>query len=74
MSWIDVLLDRIDWTPVDRSPQDGSLPHVTHEGILNIGPDVSLTVYQLSDGQRVIDQDDFERYLHSFEEDAMPGD
>jgi hypothetical protein len=65
---IEIILDRIEWTP-DDPPDDNpdGLPTVTHHGILKIG-DVSLRVYQLSDGNRVIDGEDFEAFFA-----GMPG-
>lgn len=51
--------------PVDlpeNAGQDG-LPYVTHEGLMKIG-DTELRVYVLSDGQRVIDVEDADKFFN----------
>lgn len=53
---IETLLDEIDYTPLDVTPTKDNTPYATHEGILNIG-NVSITVYVLNTGQRVIDKE-----------------
>jgi hypothetical protein len=52
------LFGEIEWKelPAPEHGEDG-LPYATHEGTMQIGG-VELRVYQLSDGQRVIDVDD----------------
>lgn len=58
---IEVMLDGIEWR--ECPPQaPGDLPHITHEGELHL-PGVTIRVVQLSDGQRVIPADDFERLM-----------
>lgn len=58
---IEMMLDGVKWTKVDDSKQfgthDDDIPYTTHEGVLVIG-DLSVHVYQLSNGQRVIDSED----------------
>lgn len=56
------LLDGVKWKPVqcEDGVGDGSLPHVTHEGTLQVGS-MALRVLRLSDGQRIIDAGDLER-------------
>lgn len=60
---MDALLDRLDWEavpePASRVLDD---PYVTHQGVMYIA-DHALRVYQLSDGQRVIDADDLESFF-----------
>ena len=59
---IQKLLDDVRWEVVPPTEDDGkftNLPHVTHKGVLKLG-DYSLPVYQLSDGQRVIDHESIE--------------
>jgi hypothetical protein len=63
------LLNAIPWTPVDPPlPEvveaDDDLPHVTHEGYLTIGA-ARLRVFQLSDGQRIIDTNDMDALFSS---------
>jgi len=53
---IDMMLDAVEWKPAPEQ-EPGDLPHVTHEGVLRLG-DISLRVYQLSSGQRVISEQD----------------
>jgi len=58
---IELMLDNVNWQPIDRNATfnaDSDLPVATHEGILNVG-NLSLRVYQLSNGQRVIRIDKF---------------
>jgi hypothetical protein len=54
---IETMMDFVYWKPVANN-----LPFVTHEGVLQIG-DVSMRVYQLSDGRRVIPSEDIERFF-----------
>jgi hypothetical protein len=52
------LLDDIDWQPIaGNDGYDDDIPCATHQGILHIG-DLSLRVYQLSNGKRMIAEDD----------------
>jgi hypothetical protein len=55
---LDKLLDQLHWTAVKR-PRDprGTLPFATHESVLEIDGH-KLRVYQLDNGQRVIDAND----------------
>jgi hypothetical protein len=52
---IDMLLDGMEWRAVKgvHDPANDDLPYVTHEGLLHIGT-IELTVYQLSNGRRVV--------------------
>ena len=59
---IDILLDDVKWEPIVGSFVDSSIPFATHQGLLKIG-ELQLKVYQLSDGQRVLDMADVERLL-----------
>jgi hypothetical protein len=68
-SAVKVLLDRVDWQPVPQEIQRPiDMPHVTHEGILKIAG-LTLRVYQLSDGQRVIDANEIRSLLGLDEQD-----
>lgn len=62
---MDLMLDRVDWKAIPReadfTPHD-NLPVATHEGILDICGQ-KLRVFQLSDGTRLIDKDDFESFF-----------
>jgi len=56
-------MNAVDWKPVEpKTDVDGNLPHVTHEGELNFAG-AYFRVYQLSDGQRVLDADDVETFF-----------
>ena len=62
---IEAIMDRTEMWPVQRSyppPSDGTL-YATHEGILDLG-EVKLRVYQLNNGQRVIDAKDAEEFFN----------
>jgi hypothetical protein len=60
---IDAMLDAVAWAPVKVEPSpDGSLPHVTHSGDLNVCG-VVFRCHQLSDGRRVIDKESLERFF-----------
>ena len=62
---IDLSLDDIKWEPIPRDADwdgDLALPFATHRGVLHIG-EVTLRVYQLNDGMRVIDADDAARFF-----------
>jgi hypothetical protein len=60
---IDLMFDGVAWAklPVSGKNTD-DLPHATHEGILRVG-DIDIHVYQLSDGRRVIDAAEVERFF-----------
>jgi hypothetical protein len=55
---INAVLNALDWKPVPAPTVLTNLPYVTHEGILSIG-NSDLHLFQLSDGQRVINAEDF---------------
>lgn len=61
----DELIDTIEWTPMPPHatdvPDDG-IPWATHEGVLHIG-NAQLKAYMLSNGQRVFDADDVQRFF-----------
>ncbi len=60
------LLDAVLWRKVeyetDPSMISDSLPHVTHEGMLEM-MNFKFRVYQLSSGERVIDADDLKEFF-----------
>ena len=68
MTPIEIALDGITWTErrETEEPVDGELPYATHEGRLKLG-DVEITVYQLSDGQRIIPVEEIERLFKEWE-------
>jgi hypothetical protein len=61
---VQVFLDSLEWTPVenDARPVNDGVPYVTHQGEFKVGED-TFKVYQLSDGQRVIDAGDVEDFF-----------
>jgi hypothetical protein len=60
---IDMMLDGLTWKPVEWAEQPpDDIPHVTHEGVLEVAG-FTFRVYQLSDGRRVIHQEDFEKFF-----------
>ena len=63
------LLDRVNWKPApEPDPEEYGLLRVTHEGALRIG-DARIRVYLLSDGKRVLDPLDLEKF---FSDEATP--
>lgn len=58
---MDKLLDTLEWTALPTVPAGEGL-YATHEGVLQIG-DTSLKVYQLNNGQRVIEEHDFWQFF-----------
>ena len=61
---IDAMLDALEWRAIDPYPSPDGLPIVTHEGILNL-MGVDLRVYRLSDGNRVIHNEDMGRLFET---------
>ncbi len=61
-SQIEVILDKLEYTPTGAQPNKEGLPYVTHEGVLQIG-DTSIKVCVLNTGQRIIPTDELERIL-----------
>jgi hypothetical protein len=61
---INTMLDMVNWRnlPERDSPVESPLPYATHAGELMIG-DFTFRVFQLSDGQRVFDADDVEKFF-----------
>ena len=58
---IELLMDGITWNSLPgKWPFESDVPVATHSGILTIGG-ISLQVYQLSNGQRVIAEEDLEK-------------
>lgn len=43
---------------------DGKLPYITHEGVMKIG-DANLRCYVLSNGMRIFDAEDVEKFFNS---------
>ncbi len=67
--------DSVPLTPVvHETPPDDSdgIPHVTHEGSIQIAG-TTFRVLQLSDGQRIIPEEDFIRFLGLLEQPQEGG-
>lgn len=61
MSPIERLLDGITYVPTNYvKSSDSDLPYVTHEGILKLN-EVEIKVVVLSDGRRIIPQEELEK-------------
>lgn len=63
---IDKLFDTVQW--VRLSPivlTGGYVPYATHSGILHVG-ELEFKVYQLSNGQRVIAEEDMIKFFDGF--------
>ena len=56
------IFDSLAWTPCVAILAHDGLPYVTHEAVLTI-VDISLRVYQLSTGQRIIAAEDIEAFF-----------
>lgn len=64
---IEIMLDAIEWKSIEREGNiEGDLPYATHEGVLVIGG-MSLRVYQLNTGERVIEEDDLVKFFDTGE-------
>jgi len=63
---IGAVLDSLEWKPTgDPDQYEGeraALPYATHEAVLQIG-NARLRCFKLSDGQRVFDVDDVEKFF-----------
>lgn len=61
---IERLLDSLEWIPVEppQSGGDSDLPFVTHSGQLSLDG-CELRVYRLSNGERIVDEDDLAAFL-----------
>lgn len=60
---IEALLDSLKYEPTNEKPNKEGLPYVTHTGKLNLGH-VSITVYVLNTGQRIIPDGEIQRILN----------
>lgn len=69
---MDRLLDEIDWQPVPAGgPGADPFPYITHTGILKLAPlGLEVTVHQLSDGKRIIPQDELARIFCALDPSA----
>ncbi len=66
---IDKLLAGLDWTPMPPPEETSCGLVATHEAVLKIGG-ARLRCYALSDGQRVFDAGDVERFFGLEDTDA----
>lgn len=68
---IDMMLDGVQWRPIPQELRPGThdgLPVATHKGELKLAlpgarGELSLPVYQLSDGRRVISEEGVQKFL-----------
>lgn len=60
---IESIMDRLEWKPVVHEVEPKGL-YATHEGVLEIAGS-KFRCYQLSDGNRVIDADDVEKFFNT---------
>jgi hypothetical protein len=66
---IETMLNSITWVPVENAtPTADGIPYATHSGVLKVAG-MTLRVYQLDDGTRVIEQSDLRAFFA-----AMAGD
>lgn len=70
---VDVLMDAVKWESIPAGPAGETdanhvVPYATHTGVLHVGT-VALRVYQLNDGQRIINAEDFETFFGALESD-----
>ena len=62
---IELMLDGIQWTAMAAkgdAPSNDRLPTATHEGVLELGGH-RLRCYQLDNGVRVFNEDDFNEFF-----------
>lgn len=62
---IEMMLDGATWRAVSVPPPphpDSTVPYVTHEGVFELAGH-SMRAYQLSDGSRILDGEDLERFF-----------
>ena len=59
---IEKMLDELDYKPTNSTPNKEGLPYVTHEGKMQIG-DMTITVFVLNTGQRIIPADELEKFF-----------
>ena len=62
--FIEALMRDVDWKKIPPSPDEdyvSDLPYATHEGVFKIG-EFEFKVYQLNNGQRLIDSEDMHRF------------
>ncbi len=57
MSAINLLMSNVKWVEVENTCEKSDLPHVTHEGNVEIGF-YDIRCYTLSDGTRILDAED----------------
>ena len=72
---IQKMLDQVEWKEIinpsepELTPINDDLPYATHMGVLDIG-EFQFKVYQLNDGQRVIDEEDIKKFFGGEEENS----
>lgn len=64
MSTMDTLLAGLNWQPVAHSEAGmDETPFATHSAVLHLMGH-EFRCYQLSDGRRILDKDDVDRWFH----------
>lgn len=58
---IEIMLDKVDFTPTEPSNVIEGLPYVTHQGVLKIGDELEILVCQLNTGERIIPEIELDR-------------
>ncbi len=64
MSAIDTIMRNVEWVEVENKCEKSDLPHVTHEGNVEIGV-FAIRCYTLSDGTRILNAEDVESIFTS---------
>jgi hypothetical protein len=62
MTPIERMLNEVEYKPVAPPEEIGTLPYVTHEGIMMLG-EIELEVFVLSDGRRIISEDSLVKFF-----------
>ena len=63
---IDMMLDGVVWKACEKPDNPDGLPYTTHEGVLTIMGH-GFRVYQLDNGQRIVDADDLREFFTPME-------
>lgn len=70
MQAFNAALDLLEWHPLDTvEPEDSDLPYAVSSAVLYVG-EFPLKVFHLSNGERVIDADDFTAFFELLTEPA----
>jgi hypothetical protein len=67
---MEAMLDSVSFIPTNLEKPESDLPYVTHTGVLKIG-NISIEVLVLSNGQRVITEEEMNKFFNGISEDEL---